>query len=119
MEDIRFAKSFYKVREVVEIIGEPASTLRFWEKEFPELKPRRTNQNQRLYTPKDIELLEIIKYLLHTKGLKVEAAKEYLATNRHNVSKRLEIIGKLEEVKNELQALLSSLDLRRQKENLQ
>lgn len=105
----KYTKSYYKVREVVEIIGVPATTLRFWESEFPELKPRRTPHNQRLYSPADLELLEIIYYLLYTKGLKVDSAKEYLSHNRKNISKRLDIISKLEEARDELQQLLQSL----------
>lgn len=114
----RFTKRYYKIREVAEIIGVTQPTLRFWEKEFPELKPKRSPHNQRYYTPSDLQLLEIIHYLLHTKGLKVEAAREYLAHNRKNISRRLEVISKLESVKSDLTRLLNSLNLRASKSGI-
>lgn len=110
----RITKRYYKIREVAEIIGVPQSTLRFWENEFPELNPRRSAHNQRTYTPEDIELLQIIHFLLYTKGYKMEAAKEYLLHNKKNVSKKIKIIEKLESAKAELELLLHSLNLRNQ-----
>lgn len=112
--DTRFTKSYYKIKEASEIIGVPQSTLRYWEKEFPEISPRRSGSNQRYYTPQDLETLEIINYLLRTKGMKIEAAKEHLKHNKKNVSKRLQVIEKLQKVKSELELLLQSLNLRNQ-----
>lgn len=106
-------KNFYKIRDVSELLGVPASTLRYWEKEFPECKPRRSATNIRYYTPKDIDTLRIINYLLKVKGLKLEAAKEQLHSNRSNISKRVEIIEKLTETRNELQNMLDALTKRK------
>ena len=113
--DTRFTKTYYKISEASEIIGVPQSTLRYWESEFKELKPRRSAHNQRYYTSSDLELLNIIHFLLYIKGLKVDAAKEYLKHNRKNVSKNLKIINKLENAREDLQVLLNSLNLRGEK----
>lgn len=113
--DTQLTKRYYKIREVAEIIGEAQSTLRFWEKSFPELNPRRSAHNQRFYTAGDIEQLQIIKYLLHTKGLKVESAREYLKHNKKNISRNLEVIAKLEKTRAELEILLHALNLRGKK----
>lgn len=113
--ETRFTKSYYKIREASEIIGVPQSTLRFWEKEFQELQPRRSASNQRFYSPSDLELLQIIHYLLHVKGMKLEATKEQLRRNRKNISKKVNVIEKLKEVRGELEVLLHSLDLRLKK----
>lgn len=110
--DNRITKKYYKIREVADIIGVPQSTLRYWEKEFNSLNPRRSAHNQRYYTPADLEVLQIIYFLLYTKGLKVEAAKEQLRINKKNISKKLNVINKLKEVKEELIHLKSALDLR-------
>lgn len=110
-----FTKSFYKMKEVSEMTGIPQTTIRYWESEFPELKPRRSAHNQRYYTPVDIETLEIIRFLLHTKGMKIDSAREYLKHNKKNVSKKIKVIEKLEEVKGELEILLDSLNVRWQK----
>lgn len=114
-KDTRFTKSYYKIREVADIIGVPQSTLRFWEQEFPELQPKRSLHNQRTYTPKDLELLEIINFLVKVKGHKLESAKEQLRHNRKNISKRLKIVEELSEVKQELEILRDMLSLRTQR----
>ena len=97
------------------MLGIPSSTLRYWESEFPDLKPARTPHNQRFYRAKEMEYLEMIKFLLYEKGMKVEAAREYLSKNKKNVSQKLELVAQLEEIKNELESLLEALSLRQQK----
>lgn len=113
--ETRFTKSHYKISETADIIGVPQSTLRYWEKEFSELQPRRSSGNQRYYTPSDIELLQIISYLLHVKGMKIEGVKEQIRHNRKNISKRIEVISKLQEVRADLEIFLHSLNVREQK----
>lgn len=115
MASTEFTKLYYKIKEVAELLDVPQSTLRYWETEFKELRPKRSTHNQRFYTPKDIELLQIIHYLLHVKGMKIEAAKEQLASNRSNISKKLNVISELEGVKADLQLLLKSMNLRMDK----
>ncbi len=100
------------------MLGVPQSTLRFWEKEFTMLNPRRSANNVRYYTPADIETLRIINFLVRDKGLKIDAAKEQLRTNRGNVSKRLQAISRLEKVKADLQTLLDSLSVRSQRNSI-
>lgn len=113
--ETEFTKRYYKIREVSELLGVPQSTLRYWENEFEELKPMRSAHNQRFYSPKDLELLEIIQFLLYTKGLKVESARDYIKHNRKNISRQIQVKTKLEGVKKDLQILLQSLNLRAQK----
>ena len=67
-------KKFYKISDVAEILGVPASTLRFWEKQFTIIKPRRNAKNIRFYTPQDIETIRKVYYLVKEKGLKLEQA---------------------------------------------
>lgn len=113
--DTRLTKSYYKIREAAEIIGVPQSTLRYWEKEFPEISPRRSASNQRYYSPADLESLQIIYFLLHVKGMKIETAREQIKHNRKNISKKLKVVEKLKEVRADLEALLHALNLREQK----
>ena len=107
MEEL--SKQYYKIKEVAEILDVPQSTLRFWEKEFPMIKPIRSSHNIRYYRPQDIELLRIIHYLIKDKGLKIEAAREQLRSNKHNVSRRVETIDRLKSVRSELANLLVAL----------
>lgn len=106
-------KQYYKIKDVAELIGVPQSTLRYWEKEFPACAPRRSASNIRYYTPADIETLRIIHFLVKVKGLKIDAAKEQLRVNRENVSRRMEVIARLEKVRGELEQLRKALNIRK------
>ncbi|MCM1164077.1 MAG: MerR family transcriptional regulator [Muribaculaceae bacterium] len=102
-------KRFYKIGDVAEMLDLPQSTLRFWEKQFPTAVPRRNPKGTRQYTPKDIENLRILKFLLHDRGLRIEAAREELKTNRDGIIRRAEALASLRDVRNRLQDLLDSL----------
>ncbi len=89
------------------------SALRFWESQFPEINPMRSPHNIRYYTPKDIEKLRIIRFLVKEKGLKIEAAKEQMRVNKENVFKRIEIIDMLTSVREQLSALNKAINYRK------
>lgn len=108
MEDL--TKSYYKIGEVAEILHIPASTLRFWEKEFTIINPKRNSRNTRFYTPEDVETIKMVYFLVKEKGLKLDAAQQQIKINRHNVDQRAEAVHRLKEVRNTLQKLLDSLD---------
>lgn len=97
---------------MAEFIGVPQSTLRYWEKEFPQCAPKRNSHNTRYYTAADIKTLRIVKYLLKDQGLKIEAAKSQLASNSENISRKVEVIETLLKTRSELERLLKSLDKR-------
>lgn len=108
-----FDKQFYKIRDVSELLGVNSSTLRYWEQEFPEVRPHRSPSNQRYYRPEDIKVLRIINYLVREKGLRIESAKEELARNRKNISKRVDAIKILKETRSQLKLMLEALDKRK------
>lgn len=108
MED-SLNKKFYKISEVAEIVGVPASTLRFWESQFSQLAPRRNAHGTRFYTPADLEAARIIHFLIKEKGLKIEAAKEEMKVNRAGVSRKFEVADRLRAVRNQLAELIDSL----------
>lgn len=113
-EKPQLGKQYYKIKDVAEMLGVQQSTLRFWEKEFDCLNPRRSASNVRYYTPADIEMIRVISYLLRNRGLKLEAAKEQMRHNRGNVSRRIRAIERLENVRDTLSSLLKSLNVRAQ-----
>jgi DNA-binding transcriptional MerR regulator len=88
-------KMFYTIKEVSELVDENESTLRFWEGEFKDIKPRRSAGGKRLYADSDIELLRKIKYLLRERKFSIEGAKEHL----EGKTEELDLLEKLEEVK--------------------
>lgn len=104
------SKMFYNIAEVAEQIGVAQSTLRFWETEFEEAVPRRTPTGRRTYTSKDIERLKVIRYLVRDRGLRLEAAKEVLRTNREGISRKALALDRLTAVRATLAQLLDSLN---------
>ncbi|NOY68984.1 MAG: MerR family transcriptional regulator [Deltaproteobacteria bacterium] len=71
-------KLYFKIREVSSITGLASYVLRFWETEFPEISPKRTESSQRLYRKKDIETILAIKQLLYDKKFTIEGARKHL-----------------------------------------
>ncbi len=71
-------KLYYSIREVAEHTGVEAHVLRYWESEFPMLKPKRARSGARNYRKKDIELIERIRTLLHDEGYRIEGARKLL-----------------------------------------
>ena len=76
----RTATPYQTIRAVSALLGVPTSTLRYWETVFPQLSPIRTKSGQRRYSTADVELAEYIRMLLHDKGLKIESAREVVAS---------------------------------------
>lgn len=111
MEDLD--KKYYRIRDVAEFLGVSPVTVRYWEREFDCLRPSRSSGGVRYYTPADIETLRIIHYLLKTRGLKIESAREQMRVNRKNISNRLKAIDALLEVRGELDTMLKGLSKRR------
>ena len=103
-------KLYYSIKEVSEMVGVNESTLRYWEKEFPFLKPKVTGNKVRQYTEKDIEQVKLIYSLIKVKGLKIAAARKYLVQNRKGADKSSEVLDTLLRVRDELKDLKKQLD---------
>ena len=104
-------KLYYSIREVAQKFDISESTLRYWEKEFPQLKPKTSNQNKiRQYTEKDIEQIRLIHNLVKVRGFKIAAARKMLNENRQGIDKSLEILETLMSVRDQLQELKRHLD---------
>ena len=71
-------KLYFRISEVSKLAGVEAYVLRFWEKEFPMLRPLKSTTGQRMYRRKDIELLLEIKRLLYQEGFTIEGARKKL-----------------------------------------
>ena len=69
----------YRIGEAAQMLNLKTYVLRFWETEFPELRPMRTEKGQRLYTEQHVELLKRIRHLLHERGMTIEGAKRRLS----------------------------------------
>lgn len=101
-------KLFYSIREVAALIGENESTLRFWEKEFSQLHPKKV-RGIRQYTTEDIETVRLIHSLVKGRGLKIAAAKELLRKNKEGVQQTVEVVKRLKGIRAELVRLKENL----------
>ncbi len=81
-------KRYYSISEVSRITGLEQYVLRYWEKEFPTLKPRKNRGGNRLYTSKDIELINRIKHFRQKEGLTIPGARAKLTMRRGAEEKR-------------------------------
>lgn len=102
-------KRYYKIGEVSEMLGLPPSTLRFWETQFPTIKPKRNAGGTRYYTPQDVEAIRMVCFLVRDKGLRIESAQEELKVNRDGVSRRAEAVAGLVSIREKMVELLDSL----------
>ncbi|MBR5657082.1 MAG: MerR family transcriptional regulator [Prevotella sp.] len=104
-------KMYYSIKEVAAMIGVNESLLRYWEKEFPLLRPKTvTSNNVRQYTEKDIEQIKLIYNLVKVRGFKLSAARKYLNENRAGADRSNEVLDRLISVREELKTLKKQLD---------
>ncbi len=73
-------KLYYKIGEVAEVAGVRTSVLRFWETEFPFLKPVKSSSGQRLYSKNEVDLVLQVKHLLYDEKFTIEGVKKRITT---------------------------------------
>jgi len=103
-------KMYYSIKEVADMFDVNQSLLRYWEKEFPSIKPLKTDKGTRQYRKKDIEEIRLIHHLVKGKKLTLPGAKQKLKENRENVIHTQEIIDRLKNVRTELMKLKTEFD---------
>ena len=93
------------------MFGINESTLRYWETEFPHLKPKTSGPAKiRQYQEKDIEQIRLIHNLVKERGFKLAAAKKIINANRDGANRRAEVLTRLTDIRNDLQTLKKQLD---------
>lgn len=102
-------KKYFSIGEVATMLEVKPSLIRFWETEFPQLKPRKNKKGNRIFTESDIELLQSIYYLVKVRKFTLKGAREKLKQNPKELQYEqttretlLKVRGFLEELKNNL-----------------
>ena len=104
-------KLYYSIREVAEMFGVNESTLRYWEQEFPYLKPKNSGPAKiRQYQEKDIEQIKQIYNLVKVRGFKLAAARKYLNENRSGADRSNEVLETLLSLRDQLKDLKRQID---------
>ena len=92
-------KLFYTIGEVARRFKLNTSHIRFWEKEFDILKPKKNNKGNRLFTKEDLSNLHIIYYLVKERGFTLSGAKKKLKQNKEEVVNAVEMVHSLKKIK--------------------
>lgn len=104
-------KLYYSISEVAKMFNMNESALRYWEQEFPTLKPKTTGAGKvRQYSEKDIEQIRVIHNLVKVRGFKLAAAKKILNANRNGVDKTAEVLQRLIDIRDELTLMKKQLE---------
>lgn len=95
-------KRYYSIGELAKAFEVNTSLIRFWEKEFDILKPKKNAKGNRMFTPEDVKNLKIIFHLVKERGFTLDGAKEYLKTKPKESLDHFDLIQKLENIKKTL-----------------
>lgn len=102
-------KRYYGIGEVARAFDVNTSLIRFWEKEFDVIQPKKNAKGNRKFTPKDVQNLQLIYHLVKERGFTLEGAKTHLREERQKTLSNFDIIQKLERIKAELIKIKSQL----------
>ena len=103
-------KKYYSIKEVSEMLDIPESTLRYWEKEFKEISPKKNAKGIRHYTADDIEQIKLVNHLVKEKSLTIKGAKSRMNENPKITVDTHEVVERLKAIREELKAILGELD---------
>ena len=103
-------KLYYSISEVAEMFGLSETLLRYWEKEFPTISPKKSGRNIRQYSQADIDQIRLVYNFVKVRGMKLAAARKALKNSREEIERNLEVMGRLEAVRNELMSIKRELD---------
>jgi DNA-binding transcriptional MerR regulator len=102
-------KLYYSIGEVSRMFNVNTSLIRFWEKEFDIIKPKKNKKGNRFFTKQDINNIQLIYHLVKEKGMTLTGAKKKLKENREDTTRNFEVIKSLTEIKNLLLQIKDNL----------
>lgn len=100
--DLNPDKRYYSMGELAKAFNVNASLIRFWDKEFDILKPKKNAKGNRMFTPEDVKNLKLIYHLVKERGFTLEGAKTHLKDQQKKTLDKFDIISKLEGIKVQL-----------------
>jgi DNA-binding transcriptional MerR regulator len=102
-------KRYFSIGEVATAFDVNASLIRFWDKEFDILKPKKNAKGNRMFTQEDVKNLQLIYHLVKERGFTLDGAKTHLKDGQKKTMDTFEIISKLEGIKSELMNIKKNL----------
>jgi len=107
--ELKEGKLYYSIGEVSKAFDVNPSLIRFWDKEFDILKPKKNAKGNRMFTPEDVKHLQLIYHLVKERGFTLEGAKTHLKEGQKKTLDKFEIIAKLEGIKSQLLQIKNNL----------
>ncbi len=102
-------KLFYTIGEVAGMFNVNTSLIRFWEKEFDIIKPKKNKKGNRLFTPNDVDNFHIIYHLVKERGFTLQGAKDKLRQNKQETINTFEVVKTLKKMKRFLLEIKSEI----------
>ena len=90
---------YYSIGEVADMFNVNTSLIRYWEKEFDIIRPKKNNKGNRLFTPEDIDNFHIIYYLVKERGMTLKGAKKKMSENKEDTVQNFEVVKSLQNIK--------------------
>lgn len=103
-------KRYYKIGEVATAFGVNVSLIRFWEKEFDSIQPKKNSKGNRMFTADDVEQLRVIHHLVKERGFTLEGAKNKMKQKSDDEIRPSEVVVRLQDIRAELVKLREMLD---------
>lgn len=103
-------KLYFSISEVAQMFDVNESTLRFWEKEFDIIHPRKTAKGTRYYKQEDIDAVRLIIHLVKERGMTLAGARQKLKENPEKTIRQEEIVNRLKQIKEELLSMKAAFD---------
>lgn len=103
-------KLYYSISEVAQRLNVSETLLRYWEKEFPNIKPEKGGRGIRMYSKEDIEQVELVYNLVKVRGLTLQGARDAIKARGKQVKSQVDIVNRLTNIRNELQAINKELN---------
>ena len=99
-------KLYYSIGEVAQMFNVTETLLRFWEKEFPTIKPQKAGRGIRQYTKADLEQVRLVYHLVKERGMTLQGARDAIRRDKSKgINRNSEVIEKLKDIRTELQAI--------------
>jgi DNA-binding transcriptional MerR regulator len=95
----KIEKVYYTIGEVAEMFNVNTSLIRYWEKEFDIIKPKKNNKGNRLFTKQDIDNFHLIFNLVKVRGLTIKGAAKKLKDNKEDTINNFEVVNRLEKIR--------------------
>lgn len=105
-------KLYYSISEVAQKFNVTETLLRFWEKEFPNIKPQKASRGIRQYTKADIEQVRLVYHLVKERGMTLQGARDMIRRDKggNSINRNVEVIERLKSIRTELQAISRDLN---------